>query len=208
MEETRRLSDETILLKRGIEQLNAGDASVRGELLNIACARLMHLTSRMRHDFQGMADGGPGESRSTEDVFQNASARLYQALHDTPIKDVRHFYRLAAIQIRRELIELCRQCQQLDPEARAVRGAAANEAAKSPLSVEDLRQWADFHDCVDALPEDEREVFELIWYHELTRHEAADLLGVPLPEVRRLWRDARLSLHRRLGNDPPATKPA
>jgi RNA polymerase sigma-70 factor (ECF subfamily) len=183
MDGRHRVNEETTQLKRGIEQLNAGDTSVRGELLNIACQRLMRLTSRLRRDFQDLQ----GDT-TTEDVFQNASLRLYQALHDTAIKDVRHFYRLAAIQIRRELIELCHYCQGLgDPtfdDSRADR-VAANE----------LQQWALFHNSVDELPGDQREVFELIWYHEMNRDEAAQLLGVPLPQVRRLWRSARLNLH-------------
>jgi RNA polymerase sigma-70 factor (ECF subfamily) len=190
MDDTRRISEETVLLKRGIEQLSAGDTSVRGELLNIACQRLMRLTSRIRREFDGLSES----NRSTEDVFQNASLRLYQALHDTPIKDVRHFYRLAAIQIRRELTDLCRHCQDFE------QGSSEEDDPVERISMEELRRWAQFHDSVDALPESQREVFELIWYHEMNREEAAELLGVPLREVRRLWRSARLSLHDLLGD--------
>jgi RNA polymerase sigma-70 factor (ECF subfamily) len=187
MDDTHRVNEETIQLRRAIEQLNAGDTSVRGELLNIACQRLMRLTSRLRRDFQRL-EGDP----TTEDVFQNASLRLYEAMHDTGIKDVRHFYRLAAIQIRRELIELCHDCQGLGDQS-------CNGSTPHWVAANELRQWALFHNSVDALPSDEREVFELIWYHEMNRDEAAELLGVPLRQVRRLWRSARLSLHDLLG---------
>jgi RNA polymerase sigma-70 factor (ECF subfamily) len=183
MDETRRVNEETIQLQRGIQRLNAGDTSVRGELLNIACQRLMRLTSRLRRDFQGL-DG----DANTRDVFENASLRLYQAMHDEPIHDVRHFYRLAAIQIRCELIQLCHYCQGLgDP--------SPTDAVTDRVAVDELRQWAFFHHCVDALPGDQREVFELIWYHELNRDETATLLAVPRPHVRRLWRSARVNLH-------------
>lgn len=190
MDDTTRSSEETVLLRRGIEQLSAGDMSVRGELLNIACQRLMRLTSRLRREF----DGCSASDRSTQEVFENASLRLYQALHDTPIKDVRHFYRLAAIQIRRELAELCRHCQDFEQAP----PPGSDEAERT--SVHELRRWAQFHDSVDALPESQREVFELIWYHEMDREEVAELLDVPLGQVRRLWRSARLSLHRQLGD--------
>lgn len=198
MEDTRSISEETVQLERGIRQLNAGDPSVRGELLNIACQRLMRLTSRLRRDLQLL-----GDARSSEEVFQNASLRLYEALHDTPIRDVRDFYRLAAIEIRRELIELCRYYQgrggvteggDLSPESAAA-------AAVEGISTAELRDWALFHDSVDALPENEREVFELIWYHEMTRDEAAALLGLTNRQVRRLWRGARLRLHQLLGSE-------
>ena len=159
MDDTLRLSDETILLERGIAKLNSGDASVRGELLNIACDRLLRLTSRLRSDFEGFLQDAE-DGRSAEDVFQNASLRLYQALHDTPIKDVRHFYRLAATEIRRELIELCRHCQQLNDISRAGQEPAeeaGNEIKR--LSVDELRHSILLHDSVEALPESEQEVF-------------------------------------------------
>ena len=109
-------------------------------------------------------------------------------MHDTPIKDVRHFYQVAAIQIRRELIELGQQCQCLAKPS-------SSEVDAEQVVVHELQQWALFHHGVDKLPSDQREVFDLIWYHDLNREEAADLLGVPMPQVRRLWRSARLSMH-------------
>lgn len=186
MDGTLPINEERMLLKRGIERLNSGDTSVRGELLNIACQRLKRLTSRLRRDFQQLA----GDA-STEDVFQNASLRLHQAMHDTPIEDVRHFYRLAAIQIRRELIELCQHCRRLGDRS-------SSHSRSDRIAANELQQWAAFHSSVDALPGDQREVFELIWYHEMNRDEAAELLGVPVPQVRRLWRSARFELHDRL----------
>jgi DNA-directed RNA polymerase specialized sigma24 family protein len=130
MDDTRDRSEETILLERGIEQLNAGDASVRGELLNIACARLIRLTARLRRNVQGIGGG-----KSAEEIFQSASLRLYQALHDTPIKDARHFYRLAALQIRRELIDLCNQCQTLDVQVRETPSRLANCALGRSFTI-------------------------------------------------------------------------
>ena len=183
MQETRQANEETLKLERGIEQLSSGDSSVRGELLNLACQRLLRLTARLRRDFQQLE----GDA-TTEEVFQNASLRLYQAMHDTPIKDVRHFYQLAAIHIRRELIELGQQCQSLGKPS-------SSDVDAEQETLPELQQWALFHDGVDKLPNDQREVVDLIWYHELNRDEAADLLGVPMPQVRRLWRSARLSLH-------------
>ena len=38
--------------------------------------------------------------------FQNATLRLCQALEKVELTDARHFLRLAAVQIRREMIDL------------------------------------------------------------------------------------------------------
>jgi RNA polymerase sigma factor (sigma-70 family) len=48
---------------------------------------------------------------------------------------------------------------------------------------------------VEALPIQEREVFSLVWYHELTQAEAAEILQCAEITVRRHWLEAR----RRLG---------
>lgn len=203
MNDTFRYSDEANRLRRGIERLQAGDTSVRGELLNIAHTRLMRLTDLLRRDFPDLVD-----PKSSEEVFQSASQRLYLALYDKPIKDVRHFYQLAALQIRRELVALCRHCQEpggIDRrDIHILRQAAdgnATETERERAAARELDRWALLHDSIDALPEAQREVFELIWYHEMTRGEAAELLGLPPAEVRRLWRSARLNLHTLLGDE-------
>jgi RNA polymerase sigma-70 factor (ECF subfamily) len=53
------------------------------------------------------------------------------------------------------------------------------------------------------LPAEEREVFELLWYHGLTQAEAARVLGTTERVVGSRWRRARLRLHRELGDRPP-----
>ena len=54
-----------------------------------------------------------------------------------------------------------------------------------------LAEWTEFHQQVDALPEDEREVFNLLWYGELTQAEAAEILGIAVRTVIRRWQAAR-----------------
>jgi RNA polymerase sigma factor (sigma-70 family) len=54
--------------------------------------------------------------------------------------------------------------------------------------------WGDFHDKVEALPDEEREVVELLWYQDLPQHEAAEVLGVDPSTVKRRWRAARQKL--------------
>jgi RNA polymerase sigma-70 factor (ECF subfamily) len=44
----------------------------------------------------------------TDDVLQNATPRLCRALRETTPPTVRDFFRLAALHVRRELIDLAR----------------------------------------------------------------------------------------------------
>jgi RNA polymerase sigma-70 factor (ECF subfamily) len=54
-----------------------------------------------------------------------------------------------------------------------------------------------------ALPEEEREVFELIWYQGLTHADAAGLLGVSTKTVQRGWQAACVKRHEALGGELP-----
>ena len=63
--------------------------------------------------------------------------------------------------------------------------------------------WGEFHEAVGALPEDERDVFDLLWYQGLTRQEAAALLEVSAKTVQRRWQAACLRLHDALHGELP-----
>ena len=188
-------------LQQCIERLNAGDEFARGELLNLACERLTRLTRSILRDFPGVA-----RWEQTDDVFQNASLRLFQALTDVEVVDSRHFFRLAALQIRRELIDMVRRYQGpqgLGAKHQTIQNDAEgdNELARGYEHAEmthepgKIAEWQDFHARVEKLPDEEREVFDLLWYHEMSQEQAADLLNVSVRTIRRRWRSARLLLH-------------
>jgi DNA-directed RNA polymerase specialized sigma24 family protein len=56
---------------------------------------------------------------------------------------------------------------------------------------------------VDKLPDEQREVFDLLWYQELSQEEAAGVLGMSVPTVKRRWRDAKMELIDVLGDNFP-----
>ena len=65
-------------------------------------------------------------------------------------------------------------------------------------------EWTEFHEQVRALPEEEQEVFNLVWYEQLTQEQAAEVLGVTTRTVRRRWQDARYRLCKaRMGEPLP-----
>ncbi len=84
-----------------LDRLRAGDEAARDDLLRIACDRLSRLARKMLRSFPVVR---PWEQ--TDDVLQNASMRLCRALDDVKPASVRSFINLAAVQIRRELIDL------------------------------------------------------------------------------------------------------
>ena len=56
---------------------------------------------------------------------------------------------------------------------------------------------------VEKLTDEQREVFDLLWYEGLTQPEAATILGVSLKTVKRRWQDARLFLFEAMRGEAP-----
>ncbi|MCA9186627.1 MAG: sigma-70 family RNA polymerase sigma factor [Pirellulaceae bacterium] len=208
----RQYGENTEIIQRWVERLRDGDTTAREELLNVACARLMHLTRQIKRGFERV-----GRWEQTEDVFQRASMRLYRSLEKVELNDAQHFLRLAAQQIRRELIDLSRSYggpeglganhySQAGVERRdeyAGRAAFAFDPAELSLDPQKMQEWSEFHQLIDGLPEQERTVVDLLWYHGLSQEDAARLMDVSVRTVRRTWRSARLALHEKLGGSLP-----
>jgi RNA polymerase sigma-70 factor (ECF subfamily) len=201
-------SHSTTQIQLRLDRLRAGDESARDELLAIACGRLTRLARRMLRRYPGVQ-----RWEQTDDVFQNAAERLCRALKDVKPASVRSFLNLAAVQIRRELIDLARHYEGPEGPGRLHAGRLESESAARPPGPHDpgtdtddparLADWTEFHAQIEALPDAEREVFDLLWYQGLPQGEAAALLGVTERVVRYRWRAAREHLHQRLGGRLP-----
>jgi RNA polymerase sigma-70 factor (ECF subfamily) len=202
-------TDSTTQIQLRLDRLRAGDESARDELLTIACERLSRLTHKMLRDYPGVR-----RWEQTDDILQNAALRLCRALKDVRPDTVRSFLNLAAVQVRRELIDLARHYDGPEGPGRHHQSQAGTEGsgdASGPLldastDTNDparLAAWTEFHHTVEALPEEEREVFNLLWYQGLSQSEAATLLGVTQRVAKHRWRSARLKIHAMLGGRLP-----
>ena len=189
-----------------IDLANGGDAAAWGELLAHSCERLRRLARKMLKGFPHLR-----RWEQTDDLLQNAMLRLHRALADVKPESVRHYFSLATVQIRRELLDLADH--HFGPEgdganhhtdgpclAAGERGVLEREAvADQPSSLDG---WTEFHARIEALPEEEREVVGLIWYEGLAQEEAAAVLGVSVRTVKRRWQSARLLLYEAVKGEP------
>jgi RNA polymerase sigma factor (sigma-70 family) len=192
-----------------LDRLRAGDGTARDELLRVACGRLSRLARKMIRGFPGVR-----QWEQTDDVLQNAVLRLWRSLDHVKPESVRSFINLAAVQIRRELIDLARRYDGPAGPGRHHRlgpigpdGSGDTPGSPDPGTDTDdparLADWTEFHDQVEALPGEAKEMFDLLWYQGLPQAEAAAVLGVTERVVRYRWRAARLELHERLGGRLP-----
>lgn len=187
-------------------RLRGGDPTALNELILFASKRLEVLTRQMLRDYPHVHRWA-----QTDDVLQNALVRLCRALESVKPANIREFYALAATQIRRELIDLARHYSGpqnaaahyeswVGDPAREQRTPDYEDATHDPAALAD---WNDFHTQVAALPDEEREVFGLLFYHGMTQEDAADVLGVAIRTVQRRWQSAMLSLHRARNGEAP-----
>ena len=204
------MTDATLAeIEQNVTRLSRGDEAARETLLDLTHDRLVRLTRKMLRGFPTVR-----RWEETDDVWQNAGLRLWKSLADVQIENTRHFFRLAALQIRRELIELARHYG--GPQGIGAHHATApdiNESDATPHVAHDpaddtheatrLAAWTELHECVEKLPAEAREVFELLWYHGLRQSEAAQLIGISERTVKRRWQAARLALYEKLNHELP-----
>jgi len=200
--------DSTMILAL-IGRLQTDNDAARAELLDRAADRLGRLTRKMLRDYPRVR-----RWEQTDDVLQNATLRLYRALQSISPPSVVDFFRLAAVQIRRELIDLARHYSgPLGQDANYASRAGAEGTGgdpgpplDSPDSTYDprrLAEWSDFHLHVEALPDDCRKIVDLLFYQGLSQSEAAAVLEISERTVKRRWQSARLALHEALGGRLP-----
>ena len=185
-----------------------GDAAALNRLIALAGDRLRALAHQMIRDYPRVRRWA-----QTDDVLQNALIRLCRALEQVRPASAREFYALAATQIRRELIDLTRHFAGPAHHAAHHESWPAGPPDEQPgieqanLTHEPagLADWREFHEQVANLPDDEREVFGLLYYQGLTQDEAAAVLDVSVRTVQRRWQSALLALHRARNGEPPGT---
>lgn len=191
-----------------LQQLAGGDLSARDRIIELVASRLHSLAHRMLGRFPGVR-----RWEDTDDVFQNAAMRLHRALAAMQFQPPRSIMALAATQVHRELIDLARR--HAGPASYAanhgtnVMPATAGESEPqhhidcSPAAETSLDRWTLFHQAIASLPEEEREIFHLVWYLGVDQKTIATLLDCSERTVKYRWRSAREVVRAALDGQPP-----
>jgi RNA polymerase sigma-70 factor (ECF subfamily) len=188
----------TTQLRRWVERIRGGDLAAREGMLRAVHARLERLARKMLRRFPAV-----GRWEQSDDLLNNAVLRLLRALQDVEPTSVRDFFGLAAEQMRRELLDLARRYRSrrvYGPSHLAgPQGSHAGGTAPEPPAAEEdpdeLDRWCAFHEAVDRLPVEQREVVGLIYYQGWTQAEVAEHMNMSKRTVQRHWAAAMLKLH-------------
>ena len=145
----------------------------------------------------------------SDDLLQQTLLRLNRRLDTCQVDNVQAFLRLAALEMRRALIDFARHyfgpqglgthhdSRDYESSGRALRVFDCSDTTRA--SRHD--QIRHLYEAMDDLAEDEKEVVDLLWIHGLSQVDAAALLGVSTKTIARRWARARLQLHKNLNED-------
>src|SRR5580658_8542108 len=124
----------------------------------------------------------PPLNLQADELLSAVVERLLKALREAHPRTVRQLFALANQHMRWELNDLARRLDEqpaaVDLCDELVPSPVASGSGLTPDSVRILR-------AIDALPDDERETFDLVRIQGLTQSEAAEILGVNIRTVRR-----------------------
>jgi RNA polymerase sigma factor (sigma-70 family) len=187
-----------------VERWQIGDRAAADELMRMVAPRLEHLTRKMLRGFPVVRDWN-----DTADVLQGSILRFLNTLRKLRPTSTRHFFNLAGVHIRRELLDLARRFSgeryRRPPQVSSSDDSDAGqfEVADTITQDKDFDLWCRFHEAADQLPVEEREVLGLVFYHGWTQAKIAELLQVDERTIRRRWQSACVLLHQLVGNEFP-----
>ncbi len=187
----------------------SGDDSAWDAIIDHSCERLRRLARRMLRNYPALR-----RWEQTDDILQNAVIRLHRSLRAVKPESSSQFYGLAATQIRRSLLDLTRHHfgphgtganhhTDHPPKQDGQSVSAVESHAATGLEPSTLAEWSEFHQAVEGLPEQEQQVFNLLWYDGMSQPEAATVSGIPLRTLKRRWQAARLKLIELMDGETP-----
>ena len=194
----------TVIIQRYLDALpgdTAAEPMIR-ELLERAAGRLRVLSATFLYKRYPRFTRPP-VNLEPDELLGDVVARLLTSLRTTRPPTVRQFFALANQHMRWQLNDLARRLDERPAAAALAESliAAPPASTASRLSPDGRRML----EVIEGLPEDEREVFDLIVIQGLTHAETAAVVGVSEKTVQRRLNRARLLLAERLSDSRPGT---
>jgi RNA polymerase sigma-70 factor (ECF subfamily) len=194
----------TAVIQRYLDDLPGDSAAepIIRELLERAAGRLRLLCGTLLYKSYPRLTRPP-VNLETDELLGGVVAGLLTAMRTTRPPTVRRFFALANQHMRWQLNDLARRLDERPAvQALAEEGVAAPPSSTASGITPDGRRMLG---AIDGLPEDEREVFDLVGIQGLTHSETAAVIGVSEKTVQRRLNRARLLLAEQLADLQPGT---
>ena len=193
----------TVVIQRYLDALPGDTAAepVIQKLLGQAAGRLRLLCSTFLYkSYPRLAR--PPVNLETDELLGGVVAGLLTALRTTRPPTVRRFFALANQHMRWQLNDVARRLDERSAAAALPETGVAEPPASTATSLSLVGRR--MVGAIEGLPEDEREIFDLVGIQGLTHAEAAAVVGVSEKTVQRRLNKGRLLLAERLADLRPA----
>ena len=181
----------TLVVQRYLKELADGATTepVVRALLERSVRRLEQLFAVMLHrSYPRLTQ--PPSNLQTDEMLSAVVERLLKALREARPRDVRQFFALASQHMRWELNDMARRLDNQAAVSNYEEELVLRHVAATPALTPNARRILE---AIESLPEDEREVFDLVRIQGMSQAEAARVLGVSAMTVnRRLNRSLQL----------------
>jgi RNA polymerase sigma-70 factor (ECF subfamily) len=181
-----------------VEKDTTPDPIVR-EMLSRAVGRLHLLCETLLHRSYPRLTLPPLNLQS-EEMLSAVVERLIKALRSVRPGNVRQFFALANRHMRWELNDLARRLDEKTAAVSLPEEVSVRESSGSALGPVARRML----EAIEVLPEEEREVFELVRLQDMPQSEVAEMLGVSIKTVQRRLNRGLLLLSEKLGDLKPS----
>lgn len=186
-------SDPSCKTQELVQRANGGDDAAFAELISHVSTRLCGIAHRMLAKYPHVR-----RWEETDDILQESLLRLHRGLKRSKTNSAKEFFGLAATILRHTMIDLSRHYYGVYGLGTKHQSGSFSERtpadAASSHNLQDLDDWSAFHAAIEQLPDEEREVFSLVWYTGLNHSQASGVLGVSTRTIIRRMNRARLQL--------------
>lgn len=178
------------LIEACLVRLAAGDNNAWDELITHAFNRLLARCRSMVYKELPK----PHPLITANAVLAEVYMRLATAMQNDKVQPTtaRAFFGLAARHIRWQILDMVGKPTPQPVDAEFF--DALPDGMGVSTAVEEREKWRLLCAVVDALPDDERDVFDLLWIEGLSQYEAAELLDKTRNQVDTLGRKVKVKI--------------
>ncbi len=187
-----------------LAKIAAKEPKAKEELIAHSLDRLRKLSRKMFRKHPNLCT-----LEETDDIVQKLVIRIHKTLENLQPEDTASYFKLASQNLRWVLQDLARSSiarnkakNSGDMSTSTRRGELLN--TKDPDGgPSNYAEWTDFYEKINLLPDENKQIFDFLWFQGLSQTEAATVLKIPLRTLSRKWMVTRILIRTLLNDQTP-----